>query len=272
MSASIETATAVRAPLNFAANREGGGAFSNFDPSLNKQSLLAHEIELRDARHLHSPPKIDAEGFELHRLAFPDADLTNREWVNNVYGPQVAEYVKKLTGASHIMPFGGFVAIIRDTGKLVPGRATAAEFIHIDHTPESFEAHLKHYCDPETIARYPRVQIFNVWRTLSPPPQDVPLAICDQRTLDSRDWVRQLAVEPGMHESYDSFSSLYNPGQRWFYFSDMTPEEMLVFKAWDNGSSVPTGCLHGAFRNPDVPSKTVPRISSEIRYFCFFES
>jgi hypothetical protein len=38
--------------------------------------------------------------------------------------------------------------------------------------------------------------------------------------------------------------------QRWYYFSDMAPDEMIVFKAWDSDPSVPISCPHTAFRLP----------------------
>jgi hypothetical protein len=271
MSAPIESTKTIRAPLNFAASHHAIQQFSNFDSSLNKQSLVTHEVTIRDARRLATAPALDVEGFELHRLTFAGGDLTDQKWVNDVYGPRVGEYVRKLTGATHVIPFAGNSAIIRDTGKASPGRATAASFVHIDHTPESFESHLQNYCDNRSIEQYPRVKIFNVWRALSAPPQDVPLAICDQRTVDPDDWVRHVAVEPGLTTAYGGFTSLHNAGQRWHYFPDMTADEMLVFKAWDNGSGVPFGCLHGAFRNPHVPREAAPRVSAESRYFAFFE-
>jgi hypothetical protein len=86
----------------------------------------------------------------------------------------------------------------------------------------------------------------------------VPLAICDQRSLDEGDWVETQAVAPGGTERVPFLSSLYNPGQRWYYLSDMTPDEMIIFKAWDGESNVPFGCCHGAFRNLDVPRRCRP--------------
>jgi hypothetical protein len=164
-------------------------------------------------------------------------------------------------------------ALIRDSGKFVPGYAIAAAFVHIDQTLKSGKDFVDRYCDPEIVTRYPREsKIFNVWRAMTPPPQDVPLAICDQRTLDQRDWVQGSAVEPGMPGFVDNFTSVHNPAQRWHYFADLTPDEMIVFKAWDNGPNALMGCLHGAFQHPNVPKGTVPRVSAEIRFFCFFEN
>ena len=272
MSTSTETSTAVRATLNYAADRQDGGVFSNFDPSLAKQSLDPREVEIRDGRKLASPPKFDVEGFELHRLPFPNLNLLDAEWVAKVYVPQVQEYVKKVTGAAHVVSFQGLRALIRDTGKFVPGYSIAAAFVHIDQTRTSALPMMEKLCGAEIRTRYPHIRIYNAWRAQTPPPQDVPLAICDQRTLDQDDWVEAKAVEPGMDHATAYLTSMYNPAQRWHYFSNMTPDEMTVFKAWDSDPSAPIGCPHTAFRNQNVPAGTIPRVSAELRFFGFFES
>lgn len=270
MDGTAPTTHKVLAALNFAASREFGGVFSNFDPSLADQSLDPRDLEIRDARAL--PTKLAVEGFELHRLPFPDQNLLNPEWVAEVYVPQVQKYVQKVTEAAHVVAYQGTRALIRDTGKFTPGHSVAAQFVHIDQTRNSADHMIDKLCAPEIRARYPRVCIYNVWRPATSPPQDVPLAICDQRSLVESDWVEGKAVEPGMEGYVPYLTSMYNSDQRWYYFSDMTPEEMIVFKAWDNNPSAPIGCAHTAFRNRDAPSGTIPRVSAELRFIAFFES
>src|SRR5258708_494527 len=137
MNRTAQTTTVLKAPVNFTASNEPGGVFSNFDPSLNTLVLKAHEVDLIDARQLTTPTALDSEGFELHTLAFPGGDLLDPEWVANVYGPRVGAFLQQLTGAAHVAPFRGHRVLIRDTGKLAPGRATAADFAHIDQTESS---------------------------------------------------------------------------------------------------------------------------------------
>lgn len=257
--------------MNFIAGR-ADFVFSNYDPSLVSIDLETREVEISDARRTASSTQIDAEGFVLRALPMPDADLLNPEWVKDVYGPRIVDYLKELTGAAHVFPFRGHRVMIRDAGKAAPGRAAVADYVHIDQTERSGAHHVERDADPEIFARFPRAKIFNVWRPLTAPPQDVPLALCDQRTVEKSDWVLGKAREPGVDYATDTYSSVYNPNQQWYYFSDMTLDEMIVFKAWDNGPDAPIGCLHGAFRAPGVPNETPPRVSAESRYLCFFEA
>ncbi len=67
-------------------------------------------------------------------------------------------------------------------------------------------------------------------------------------------------------------SSLYaaSPRHRWGYFSDMTPEEALVFLAYDSADQRVPGCPHSAFDDPTCPADAVPRISCEIRAYVYW--
>ncbi|WP_052223075.1 CmcJ/NvfI family oxidoreductase [Novosphingobium malaysiense] len=265
-----ETLGDTQAQINFAASRDEGGIWSNLDKSLITQPLKAQSIPLRDCSSVAEPPSLEREGFEWHRLAFSGADWRNPEWVETIGSPRTMEYIHERTGAAHIAPFHGHMALIRDTGD--PAQPTAAEFVHLDHSRTSALPFIERSAPEDTRARYPHVRIYNVWRALTPPPHDMPLAICDQRTIDPADWVEGKTVEPMMPEGVPYVTTVFNPGQRWNWFSGLTPDDALVFKAWDSDPSVPFGCLHGAFRNPHAPAHAVPRASAELRYIAFFES
>ncbi|MCJ2178783.1 CmcJ/NvfI family oxidoreductase [Novosphingobium album (ex Hu et al. 2023)] len=265
-----ETRGDTMAPINFAATREDGGIWSNLDKSLITQPLLAHPVALRDCTGLTQPPSLESEGFEAHRLTFERADWRNPEWVEAIGSPRTMAFIRERTGAVHIAPFHGHMALIRDTGD--PAQPAAAEFVHLDHSRTSALPFIARCAPQDVRARYPHVRIYNVWRVLTPPPHDLPLAICDQRTIDSADWVEGRTVEPMMPEGVPYVTTVHNPAQRWNWFSGLTPEDALIFKAWDSAPSAPFGCLHGAFRNPLAPAGAVPRASAELRYIAFFEA
>jgi hypothetical protein len=108
---------------------------------------------------------------------------------------------------------------------------------------------------------------------LTPPPQDVPLTVCDARTTSTDDVTVGDAVIDAPDEPERRFeSSLYhaNPAHRWFWFSDMQPDEALVFKAFDSDLDRVQGCPHSAFDHPDCPPDVPPRASAEIRAFAFY--
>ncbi len=260
----------LHAELNFAASRGDGGIWSNAQPEIITQQLLAHDVEISDARLLPSPSSLEAEGFEVCRMALSGASWTDPQWIAQHYLPRACELVGELTGAAHVAPFYGGLTLTRDTGD--PQSARAAEFVHLDQTRASVAPFLEMDASPEIRAKYRRVKIFNVWRPITPPPQDVPLALCDQRSLAESDWTIGRTVEPSFPDGVPYISSVFNPRQKWFYFSDLSLDEVIIFKGYDSDRTAPMGCLHGAFRNPHVPVGTIPRASVELRLFAFFEA
>lgn len=150
-------------------------------------------------------------------------------------------------------------------------RAPAADFVHLDNTHASIEFFLSIAADEAIRARYPRVKLFNLWRSVTPPPQDIPLALCDMRTLDEADGVEGRTVEPTFPDGVPYLSAVHNHTQAWNYFSDVRLDEVIVFQGYDNQPSEAMGCLHGAFRLPVDPTSAVPRASVEQRIFAFYE-
>ncbi len=61
----------------------------------------------------------------------------------------------------------------------------------------------------------------------------------------------------------------YSPDHEWWYFPDMTRDEILFFVFHDSDHSRAWRVLHSAFRDPTVET-AVPRHSIECRTFAFF--
>src|SRR3546814_15381536 len=71
---------------------------------------------------------------------------------------------------------------------------------------------------------------YNIWRGVKPV-EEKPLAICDARTVKHTDFVETPIIEkPGEPTPYVGMPLAYNPAQRWYYYPNMQPDEVLVFK------------------------------------------
>jgi hypothetical protein len=210
------------------------------------------------------PASLDREGFTLAHHPVESPAWTDENWVARSYTPACVDLVRDLTGGAFATAFHAGV-LLRDAA--ARDGAPAADFVHLDNTREAVMHFLERAVPAEVRARHERVRVFNVWRATTPPPQDVPLALCDQRTADARDWVIGETVEPTMAEGAPYIASLANPAHRWFFFSDLTPDEVIVFKGFDSDPGEPCGCFHGAFRHPDPGPVTKPRGSAEMRVF-----
>lgn len=267
--------TSITTAMNFVRDKSGAGSFSNLNPELTTLKLASSQVEIHDARTLAKAPSFAQEGFEIHDLPMPGANFFDMDWVRNVYGPRTLEFVKQLVNADHIASFHAGM-FFRDTGKMLdtldtPLRGKAADFVHMDYTRTSVMPFVREAVDAETLERFPHVKIFNVWRSLTPPPQDVGLAFCDQRTLDRDDWVFGQTVEKNFPQGVPFLTGVFNPAQKWHYYSAMSQDEVVIFKGCDTDEAAPVGCMHGAFVHPDPGHVTVPRASIEFRVIALFK-
>jgi len=80
-------------------------------------------------------------------------------------------------------------------------------------------------------------------------------------------------LEPIPKGTIDGCSFVHNPGHKWYYFSNMNIDEVLVFKLYDSAKDeglkawrVPHASFHNtAFKN------AVPRESIEVRTICYWK-
>lgn len=115
--------------------------------------------------------------------------------------------------------------------------------------------------------------MYNVWRAVTPPPQDFPLAVCDARTIDPADEITVTAITAmrGVGElAFPTAGYLANAAHRWCWFRDMQVDEVLVFKTHDTDPDRAHRVAHTAFTDPSCPPVEVTRASVEIRALALF--
>jgi hypothetical protein len=65
--------------------------------------------------------------------------------------------------------------------------------------------------------------------------------------------------------SFGNYVIQHNPAHRWYYYSDMTPAEAIVFKTSESDPARAQLMPHGAFDNPIAGEDAPPRVSLEMR-------
>jgi hypothetical protein len=158
-------------------------------------------------------------------------------------------------------------------------------------TPKSAARTLNRYFPASQAPSSPpqrRFQIVNLWRPISHPAFDWPLALCDYRSVDLTEDIFVIHVNYGVHAS-EGLAVKYNANQSWKYFPGMSPDEFIVFKTCVDTSfplsmtsfnpwycrfdSAEEGSftLHAAFKDPAAPEMAPPRVSIEVRALLIFE-
>jgi len=233
------------------------------------------ECPVHDMRNAPTPACLSAEGFDLVQHRSGVTDFTDAVQVEEIYLAEIEEMVRQASGAPRAFALPR--PVLRSSHHAAEATAMITEgpapMAHTDFTDISIRAAAKVALDRAGATSDMRhVALYTVWRSLRPPPQDRPLALCDMRTVATADLVRADAVgNPGgiTFESEFYFVKA-NAQHRWCYYSAMTPDEALIFRQADTDSEGPSGCPHTSFLQPGN-SGGMPRLSIEARACAFFD-
>ena len=182
--------------------------------------------------------------------------------------------------------------------------------VHVDQTPGAAEARVRRHLpkdEAEELLRG-RFQLINVWRPIGHPASDFPLAVVDWRTTSPSDLVavdllypkREITKEAhdddrgkevlpdlasaNSTEGYEVKGETYvvapNEKHDFYYYKDMTPDEVMFIKCYDaHSEGRPSGCKgiaaltpHTAFEDPSTPHGAPGRQSIEVRCLVFYEN
>ncbi|KAG6911097.1 hypothetical protein DXG01_004612 [Tephrocybe rancida] len=222
------------------------------------------------------PPTLDLAGFQLVHHPARHTSFTNDEAIEREYYPESIDLIKRLTGASSVVLYDHTIRRRRpgdsETG---PGKRQPVIHAHVDQTTASSIARVHRQCSPEDVPSLlkRRFQILNLWRPISHPAIDWPLALCDYRTVDTEEDTFPVAIVIPDRVPGESIRVKYNPKQKWGYFHGMTTEEVILFKCFDSieDGSVARFAPHSAFEDPTTPEATPPRQSIELRALVFYD-
>ena len=142
--------------------------------------------------------------------------VTNVDVLRQHYLDEVAAFVKEQLGADCVIPRRkGFY--LRNAGpKVGAGQSLPAGYVHIDYAQDAGPvlAETENKLQGLPNRRYSRLLIIQAWRSVSPPPQDLPLALCDARSLlpdsPALGWDRFNAVEV-LASGGDHYTMLTDP-------------------------------------------------------------
>jgi hypothetical protein len=247
----------------------------------NNLNLEKHTVTIRDARPLQGRLSLEQDGFILAEHTSAVTDFRDPDEVQRVYQAEIRELIAGITGATLVVATG---TVLRWGERAAESGSASvnsrpARFVHVDYSRDSFNDFARMHLDTAGVSEpeawlKKRYVAYNVWRVLTPPPQDVPLGLCTAPSTAPEDVVTGEARidAPGVPEwRFGASLYRYNPGHRWFYFPAMHPGEALVFKAFDSETERLQGCPHSAFDDPGCPPDAVPRASAEIRAYAWFD-
>ena len=271
------TSVQVQGRINYLGEMAVRPRFYAVDYSRDNLVIRGEPLPIRDARFVDPPPSLDREGFTLVPHSSAVSEFRDMDSVQRVYLPEIERLMLEVTGAARILMTPGAVLRFGERSKEFGSRVNTrpARFTHVDYTPQSAPGLLNPLLKAAGVELRPgqRYAGYNIWRALSEPPQDVPLAVCDAQTVAPGDLVTGDAVfdAPNQPEwGFEAYLVRHNPAHRWSYFSNMTRDEALIFKAYDTDPGQPVRVPHVAFDDPGCPAGVTPRASVEVRCFALY--
>ncbi len=240
-----------------------------------------YPVTIRNAR-LAGPFTLDEHGFCLGQHRSDITDWEGSYGADSAYAAQVCEVATRLSGADFVVPMSGMV---RTSGATSPQVQPPAAEAHVDFTQgcaERIAETLYRKANPSGPG-YRRFIAFSLWRALSPPPQDMPLALCEGRSVRDDEGTHNTKVDVAEIPTGDALYAPiegeekmaaatifhYSAGHRWWYFPDMQPTEVIFIKFYDSDHGKAWRCPHTAFRDTSRPDVRERR-SIEFRAMAYF--
>lgn len=232
------------------------------------------QVPIFDARLRAAEFTLDGEGFALHRHATSFADFYDDTAVKARYYVEVADFVRRSLGAGSVIVFDHNTRSAVRAKRGDPGVRLPVDAVHNDYTDTSGpkRAHEILEAAGQLALAGRRFMFVNLWRPLIGPVLDNPLAVCDARSVRLEDIVDTPIHHFGEDDqntprhSGQIQSIRYSAGHRWYYISEMQPDEVLLLKCFDSLTDGRARFMpHTGFKNPACPPEFIPRESIEAR-------
>ncbi len=236
----------------------------------NRDAIVRHDFNVHDARSLKTEPTLDREGFSMHSFSTDFDDYFDTERVRAQFYDEVCALVRSATGASRVEAFDHNIRCdpMAEAGK--NGAQHAVRFAHNDYTERSGPTRVRDLFPNDAdslLAR--RFAVINVWKPISVVADDMPLAVCDARSIADGELLATDLKYSG--RTGEIYSLAHNPQHRWYYYPRMRPDEVMLLKCFDSETDGRARfTAHSAFANPAAATDAAPRESIEVRTMAFF--
>jgi hypothetical protein len=202
----------------------------------------------------------------------------NSDQLEAAYYREHLDLISELSKADVVVPLSGIYVRFSPKIKRPGANETSlpASYVHIDYTQKALleQAGLALEKAGKPQKSYRRTVLYQTWRAISPPPQDIPLAVTDGRSprpgntiiLDNIIGPREV---PG--NITETQIGVMSASDEWYYFSNMEAHELLVWKGYDTDFGNSLNVLHTGFDNTHTTPTAKPRESIETRILAFYE-
>ena len=192
-----------------------------------------HPVVIHNGRPLAGGFVFEREGFRFVPHHTQVADFFDDAAVRRVYYPECEALIKEVSGAKRVVVFDHTLRTASDEQRETQKIRDVVRRVHNDYTEWSGPQRVRDVmgAEAEELLRG-RFAIIQVWRPINNPVESHPLAICDAQTVRPETLVVNERRYQG--RTGQTYGITYDPGQRWYWFPRMRPDEALVFKVYES--------------------------------------
>jgi len=234
--------------------------------------LTSRKRPVNNIRGRESEFSIDSSGFAIYDSPSQGYSFDDDKAVREGYYAEIEVLLRqKLPGIKKVVIFDH---TIRKHEKLAPRQPV--QQVHVDQTVGAAEARVRRHLPDSQVEELlkGRYQIINVWRPITHPAADFPLAVIDWRTTTPEDFIevdlyypkrtplangtidgacnsaqgdddddrgKEVHPDPNSNESTENyevkgetFAVRPNEDHKFYYMKDMTPQEAMFIKCFDS--------------------------------------
>ena len=243
----------------------------------SKQKFFTKKII--NIRNLNHKLDIDKFGFTYDSHVFETDNLYDNEFVQKVYYKEMSEYLKSKLNAKDVIFFDHNQRSKPKSEQGVKNIRIPVLQSHVDYTIKSGPKRVIDILkdNKRTIDLNTRYSLINIWRPIKGPVEEMPLALCDGKTVENDDLIEtniyhysEDNVKTPSH-SGQIYSLKFNEKHTWYFLDKMETNEILILKNWDSShGNYVLNSPHTSFIQPNQNKTTLPRESIEIRSLVIF--
>ncbi|KAG6377064.1 hypothetical protein JVT61DRAFT_1114 [Boletus reticuloceps] len=247
-----------------------------------------HPVVIHDARGKGDTLGLDVSGFQFVHYPSAEKDFADEDKIKSAYYAEVEDILKKCIGAKRVFIFDHTIRR-SPAAQTTPSKAPLRGPVHSVHADQTAAAAAQrvelHLGDEAERLLKGRYRIINVWRSVAGvhlikyslrPNLDLLPTPWPTNPLP---WLTIAPSIPIMTSSQSAtsilivrdstFSVKYNPGHKWYYLSDQTPDEVTFIKCFDSDVDKARLTPHSAFHDSTSPPDAPQRQSIEVRALVF---
>ena len=237
----------------------------------HRPTYEAHPCRISDGRPMAGDFTLPDFGFSFLNHPSKVKNFYDQGEIKDVYDAEVAALIKSQMGARDVVVFDHTFRTADDAIKTENNTREPVKAVHNDYTTRSARQRVQDIMpagEAEALLDK-RFAIVQTWRPINHPVVSEPFALCDGRTIPEGGFVA--LQRRYRNRTAETYHMSYSGGLEWYYFPEMAPEEVLVFKVYDSDPSkgVPF-TAHTAFDDPTTPANARARESVESRALVFF--